>query len=70
MVNVEVAFAFVFVDVDFEMRDFVFELADEEEVVGGQDLELFPLFVVVLLCLRSTEKLKETERKEGLRLSE
>lgn len=42
VVDVEVV-RVVFVDVDFEVTDVVFGFGGDEEVVGGEDLELFAL---------------------------
>lgn len=36
----------VVVNVDFELRDLVFGLGDDDEVVSGEDLELFALVIV------------------------
>ena len=40
--DVEILLRFV-VDVDFELRDVVLGLGDDEEVVGGVDFEFFSL---------------------------
>lgn len=45
VVNIEVVGA-VFVDVDLEVADVVFGFGGDEKVVGGEDLELFALFVI------------------------
>lgn len=53
MVDVEVG-GVVFVDVNLEMAHVVLGFGGEEEVVGGEDLELFAVFLVVLLWERGS----------------
>lgn len=64
MVDVEVG-GVVFVDVDFEVADVVLGFGGEEEVVGGEDLELFALFIVVLLWEEEGQYGGSPKRGEG-----
>lgn len=36
------------VDIDLELRNVVFSFGGYEEIVGGEDLELFPLDFIIL----------------------
>ena len=65
MVAVEVLLRVV-VDVDFELGDLVFSLGDDDEVVGGEDLELFA-FVIVFGVLEMMSGGRDVP--EGLRTS-
>ena len=56
----------VVVDVDFELGDLVFGLGDDDEVVGGEDLELFA-FVIVFGVLEMMSGGRDVP--EGLRTS-
>lgn len=51
MVDVEVFLVFV-VDVDFELRDLVFGFGGDDQVVGGEDLELLTLVLFWVLLRR------------------
>ena len=65
MVAVEVLLRVV-VDVDFELGDLVFSLGDDDEVVSGEDLELFA-FVIVFGVLEMMSGGRDAA--EGLRTS-
>lgn len=63
--DVEVLFCLI-VDVNFELRNVVFGLGGNDQVVAGPNLELFPLELLVLLLLLGAEK----DRSTGQRGSE
>lgn len=52
MMHIEILLRFV-INVDFELRDFVFRLRGDEQIVGRQNFELFAVVVIILVLARS-----------------
>ena len=52
MVNVEIFFRFI-VDIDFKLGNFILGFCGDNEIIGGANLEFFPL-VFLVFRLRKT----------------